>query len=222
MSVLGRVTTHVFGIFLMSLGVSLTIISGLGTTPISSLPVVVSAIGGLTVGTVTVLMNLVFVLVQIALLRRRYRPVQILQLLGGFLFGLLIDATTFALTAVSLDPGNYLQQWLLALAGIVSMGVGVGFQVQPQLINLPGEGLVLALTAELRRVVGPRRRLTFGTVKTLNDAAMLIIAVVLSLTFLGELVGVREGTVAAAFLLGYIAQATLRVLPESDRQSTPG
>lgn len=209
---LGRLFYLVAGIFLMSLGVSLTIISGLGTTPISSLPMSLAAITGSTVGIITIILNAIFILIQIALLRRRYRPVQLLQIFTALLFGSLIDATGLGLEALGVEANNYWQSWLLVLIGTLIMGVGVGLQVHANLINLPGEGLVLAVTAELRRIFGPREGLNFGRVKTVNDIVYVVLAVLLSLVFLGTVVGVREGTVFSALTLGYISQATLKAL----------
>lgn len=56
----------------MAFGVVFSIKAALGTSPISSVPYVTSTISGLSVGTTTIIMNFMFVLIQIAILRKKY------------------------------------------------------------------------------------------------------------------------------------------------------
>lgn len=46
----------------------------------------------------------------------------------------------------------------------------------------------------------------FGTTKVIFDTSMAVIAAVLSFVFSGQLSGVREGTIIAALLVGFIAK----------------
>lgn len=79
------------GLVVMSFGVALSIKAELGTSPISSLPYVSAQIAGLSVGTTTIILNTLFVLMQILLLRRDYEWPQLLQIAVAVVFGLLID-----------------------------------------------------------------------------------------------------------------------------------
>ena len=143
------------GLSLMSLGIAFSIRSALGTTPISSLPDVLSLLTPLTVGTLMILLNLVFVGLQIAILRRRFPPLQLLQIPVVIAFGVLNDAALWLLRDVSAT--TYWQQWLLAVCGIVIVGIGVAFQVKAKATPLAGEGLILTLSTELVARFGPRR-----------------------------------------------------------------
>jgi uncharacterized membrane protein YczE len=67
-------------LFVMSLGVVFSIKADLGTTPISSVPYVVSLISPITVGVATIIMHCVFILLQIVILRKNYQPIQLMQL----------------------------------------------------------------------------------------------------------------------------------------------
>ena len=76
-------------LYLMTLGVVLCIKSALGSSVISSLPLSLSIAGAdgivppLSVGGYTIAMNFVLVFLQILVLRRRFEPVQLFQLLIG-------------------------------------------------------------------------------------------------------------------------------------------
>ena len=60
-----------FGLALMALGIGFSVKAKLGTSPISSLPYVVSLFSPFTIGQATIAMHCVFIAMQIALLRRR-------------------------------------------------------------------------------------------------------------------------------------------------------
>lgn len=197
---LRRCLLLVAGLFIMAFGVAFSIKAGLGTSPISSLPYVLSLFTPLTVGTATIAMHVTLILLQILLLRRRYDPVQLLQLPVALVFGFVTDFSIWVLQGVT--ASNYAMQWVLCLAGILLVGVGVSFEVTANLVTLAGEGMVLAVCK-----VFP---VSFGNVKIGFDVTLVVIASVLSFLFLGGLYGVREGTVAAAFCVGLIARQVNR------------
>ena len=184
------------GLTIMSLGVALSIRANLGTSPISSVPYVSSLFSPLSVGTASIVMHCVMILIQILLLRRRYDPVQLLQLPVAVVFGWLTDAAMWATSAVTCEA--YWQQWLVCVLGILLVGVGVSFEVTAGVVTLAGEGTVLALCQVLP--------VKFGTMKVTFVVCLVLTACILSLVFLGELQGVREGTVAAALCVGQVAR----------------
>lgn len=119
-----------------------------------------------------------------------------MQLPVALIFGSLTDFAVWALDGVS--AGNYLEQWLLCVVGIVLVGVGVSMEVTANVVTLAGEGMVLAVCK-----VFPVK---FANAKIRFDVTLVVIASILSLVFLRQLVGVREGTVAAAILVGMTAR----------------
>lgn len=131
-------------------------------------------------------------------------------------FGLLNDAAVWALRG--LDHAAYWQQWVFALVGIGLVGCGVACAVVADLVMIPADALVLVVTRELNRLYGARKYLVFGYAKVVFDVALVASTAVLSLLFLGGLCGVREGTIAAALLIGLVAkQATTVLLPLNNR-----
>lgn len=149
-----------------------------------------------TVGTATIMMHVVLILLQILLLRRRYDPIQLIQLPVALVFGSLTDFSVWAIQRIPCQ--SYPMRWVLCIVGILLVGVGVSFEVTANVVTLAGEGMVLAICK-----VFP---LKFGDVKIGFDVTLVVIASLLSLLFLGRLEGVREGTVAAAFFVGLVAR----------------
>lgn len=186
----------------MSFGVAFAIKAELGTSPISSLPYVLSRVTPLTVGTATIALHVVLVLLQILLLRRRFQLIQLMQLPAALVFGVMCDGALWCLQGVT--AGSYMGQLALCAVGILLVGVGVSLEVAADVVVLAGEGTVLAVCA-----VWPVR---FPTAKVGFDVLMVVIAAVLSLLTLGTLVGVREGTAAAALCVGLVAKRSGRML----------
>lgn len=194
------------GLSIMAFGVAFSIKAQLGTSPISSVPYVTSAISGLSVGTTTIIMNFMFVAIQIAILRKKYDWFQLLQLPAAIVFGVMIDVAEYIISPITLS--NYFQQWLICAAGIVLVALGVSVEVAAKFVTTAGEGVVLAICQ-----VAP---IKFGNMKVVFDVTLVCISVVLSLVFLGKLDGVREGTAAAAIFVGLLTKVFNKLIEKTN------
>ena len=79
-----RIILFVGGLFVMSLGVGLSIKSGLGVTPISSIPYSLTLASGVNIGITTVIFNALLVFLQIPILKKRFNPKRLLHMLKSF------------------------------------------------------------------------------------------------------------------------------------------
>ena len=201
--ILKRYLLLLVGLSIMAFGVAFSIKASLGTSPISSVPYVISLFTPLTVGTATITMHCVFILLQILILRKNYHPIQLMQLPVAFFFGYLTDFGVWAVQGITCN--TYWQQWIVCLIGILLVAVGVSFEVKAGVVVLAGEGVVLAICKVLPKV-------KFGYMKVGFDVTLVVIACILSIVFTGRLQGVREGTVAAALLVGLIAKQLGKLL----------
>ena len=186
------------GLIIMAFGVAFSIKASLGTSPISSVPYVTSKISALSVGTTTIIMNFIFVLIQIAILNKDYDYFQLLQLPAAVLFGTMIDVAEYALTNISYS--NYFQQWILCAIDIFLIAFGVSMEVMAKIVTTAGEGIVIAICKKVS--------VKFSNMKVIFDVTLVLISIVLGFIFLGSLCGVREGTIAAAVLVGQITKIT--------------
>lgn len=207
------------GLSIMAFGVAFSIKASLGTSPISSVPYVVSLFAPLTVGTATIVMHCVFILLQILILRRNYHPIQLMQLPVAVFFGYLTDFGVWAVRGIHCS--TYWQQWIVCLIGILLVAAGVSLEVKAGVVVLAGEGVVLAICKVLPKI-------KFGYMKVGFDVTLVVLACILSFTFTGHLQGVREGTVAAALLVGLIAKQIGKLLMgwklegEPEKEETAG
>ena len=186
----------IFGLFIMAVGVVLSVKADLGVSPISCVPYIYSICFPLTLGQTTIILNVLLIFLQMILLRRKYRLFQLVQFPVVFLFGYFIDL--IMKYSAWMTPRDYVEQAALCLLSCVVLGIGVFFEVKAALTYLPGEGLAMALTQTFG--------VDFGKTKIATDSSLVVAGVASSLFFLGTIEGIREGTVVAAVLVGFIVR----------------
>lgn len=187
-----RYLFFLIGILINAFGVALITKAALGTSPISSVPYVLSLRFAPTLGAFTFVMNLIFIILQPVLLRRDYQPIQLLQIVVNIVFSWFIDVSMNLLGW--LEPQNIAVELIVLLLGCAVLGFGISVEVAPDVLLVPGEGLVGALTAASGR--------RFGSVKVAFDVTLVLISLALSLLFFHRLNGLGLGTVISALLVG--------------------
>lgn len=196
MEKLKRYLIFLVGLFVNSLGVSLITKANLGTSPISSIPYVLSLNFPFTLGNFTIFFSVFLIALQLIILRKNFKLEHILQIPVSIIFGYFIDLTMILFSWV--NPEAYIMKIVYLLMGCLILGVGVYMEVLADVVMLPGESFVRAIVLTWKT--------NFGTTKICFDVSMSVIAAVLSFVFAGRLDGVREGTVIAALLVGFIAR----------------
>ena len=191
-----RYLIFLVGLFVNSMGVSLITKANLGTSPISSIPYVLSLNFPFTLGNFTIFFSIFLIALQLIILRKNFKLEHILQIPVSIIFGYFIDLTMILFSWV--NPEAYIMKIVYLLIGCLILGVGVYMEVLADVVMLPGESFVRAIVLTWKT--------NFGTTKICFDVSMSVIAAVLSFIFAGRLAGVREGTVIAALLVGFIAR----------------
>ena len=206
-----RYLVFLVGLFVNSLGVSLITKANLGTSPISSIPYVLSLNIPMTLGEFTIFFSLLLIVLQLLILRRNFRLEHLLQIPISVVFGYFIDLTMVMIGNVHL--ANYAAEAGFLIFGCVVLGLGVYMEVLADVAMLPGESFVRAVSTTWHK--------DFGMTKVAFDVSMTVIAAVLSILFAHHLEGVREGTVVAALLVGFLARLIGRMLPNLPKRLFP-
>ena len=184
------------GLFVNGLGVSFITKAGLGTSPITSIPYTLSLGFTPTVGMFTLVFNIFLVILQVILLRRNFQLQNLLQLPIIALFSFFIDLTMSLLGFM--QPETYAMKVVSLIVGCLILGFGVFIEMVANVAMLPGEATV--------RAVSDVFSTDFGKTKIAFDSSMTVIAAILSFIMFRHLDGVREGTIVAAILVGFIAR----------------
>ena len=183
------------GLFIMSFGVAFSIVSTLGTTPISSIAYALALITNLSVGTTTFIFNAALILIQFIILRSRFHKKRLLQLINCVVFSYFIDV---ALNIVSLIPfdGSIPMMALYLVISILLIALGIFIYMPANIAPLPGEGCVEAIA-----IVTNWR---FSTIKICFDATVVITALIMCGLWYTDVFGaVYIGTLISAFMVGF-------------------
>ncbi|MDD7362665.1 MAG: DUF6198 family protein [Peptoniphilus sp.] len=188
-----KIVFFIAGVFINSFGIVLITKSNLGTSQISSISYVASlTYDALDFGTATFLLNVAFLAVQIAILRAKTDLKIVMQLPVSFLLGYFININMTLLAEV--DPHTMPTQLICLAIGCIVLAFGISVEVYPDIVKIPGEGIVSTISKEMH--------VDFGRVKVALDVALVAIALAFSLASFGEVRGIGIGTVVSALFVG--------------------
>lgn len=197
-----RYIVFTIGVLINSFGISFITKASLGTSPISSVPYVLSLRFEPTLGEFSFVLNMIFIILEIALLRRKFEKIQLLQIVVNVVFSYFIDISMLLLGG--LNPGNYAMKLAFLLIGCAILAFGITLEVFADVILVPGEGIVNAIAVTFKK--------QFGSVKVGFDVTLMSTACILSLVFFHGLQGIREGTLISALIVGTIVKFYSRYL----------
>ncbi|MFS0655964.1 YczE/YyaS/YitT family protein [Bacillus sp. 179-C3.3 HS] len=132
---------YIVGVLLLTLGISLTIQSNLGTSPFDALLVGLSVNVGLTVGSWEVIVALILICCN-AFLKRK-RP-EVLGLVTAFITGIGIDMWLFLLHNL-ITPERWLSKLICFGIGLVVIGLGTAIYLQTNFAPIPIDRLTLII-----------------------------------------------------------------------------
>ena len=193
-----RYLVFIIGLYFLAAGIVLIIRSALGTTPISSVNYVLSLNSPLSLGTCTFLINMVLILGQFWLIRKNRTRQDIIEILlqlpFSFIFSAFIDSNMTITN--NLHPESYGMSIALLLTGCMVQSIGVVLELKPKVTMMSAEAFVKYASRHYNK--------EFGKFKVYFDVTLVTFAVLLSLLLSQCIEGVREGSLIAACITGYI------------------
>lgn len=189
-----RYLVYILGLLVLSFGIALSIRSGLGVAPVSSIPYTLSKITGVSVGLTTTAFYWFCVLLQLFILKKDFKVRHLLQLFFAYAFGLFTDMSLFFTRNLVTDL--YLVRILFLAFSLVLIAFGVYTVVLTDVVLNAPDGLV--------KTISERWNINFSKVKSSFDITCVLTSIILSLIFIGEISGLREGTIISALSIGNI------------------
>ena len=200
-----RIFIYTLGLFILAFGVVFTVNAGLGISPMNLVPFVASEISGIDMGICVTVLFTFFILLQIIILRKEFKWINLTQIIFAYLFGFFVDIARLIIGDFYL-PG-YIGQLTLFAVGLVLIVFGLTLYLEAKLLPMPPEGVVIALVQKIPNS-------NFPQIKVIMDSTLVVVGIILSLLFLAELNGIREGTLISAILIG-------KLMPLSRKCLTP-
>lgn len=197
-----RSLIYVIGIFFVSLGIVLCKKCGMGISPISSIPLVLSYATPLSFGILTSLFHFVNTALQM-ILSKKMRDVKMwLQIPLAFVFGWVIDWLN---GMIRLENPVLLLQIVMLIGSVFFTALGMVCMLDMNLIQNPPDGTVRQISILLGK--------DLGTVKIGYDLVCVISSVLLSIVFLERVEGFGLATIISAIfvgkMIGWIRQAAV-------------
>ncbi len=191
--------------FLSAVGVALSIRANIGTAVLSCPSYVFNLeFPGISVGTFSILLNILFILIQIGVMRKDYKPKYFFQLIAIILFGYMID--------ISLA--------LLSFATPVTMAGKLGFVFLSCAFTALGISMEVAADAWMLSVdlavwcIQVKSGWKFRHIKITVDFLVVLSSAIFSFIFFQNFLGNGEynviglGTVIMAMFTGYFMKFT--------------
>lgn len=198
-----RLPMYFIGLFIMTIGIAVSVKSNLGVSPVSSIPYTITCVWGIEMGKATILFHCALVVIQIILMRRNFKIKNLLQIVIGIVFGYF---TTFCNYCVSFlpTPENLIIRLMMVLVSAVLVAFGIFLYVPVDIMPLAGEGTMQA--------VSDITKLEFSKVKIAFDVSMVAISLTVCLLLLHRFGSVGIGTVISSVLVGVILGVITKIL----------
>ena len=202
-NIVSRYLLFIIGLFIASMGVAFSTKAGLGTSPVSSIPYSISLISSLlTFGGWLNLQSLIQTGVQVILLGRKCKPVEIaIQIVLAFAYGYMTDFSCYLIRDIKV--GGYPSQLFYMLLSCLILAFGIWIQFKGGVAMLPGEAMNRAISQVTKK--------KYENVKIFFDLAYIATAAFICMIFIGRLEGVREGSIIAAILVGSFIKTCNRI-----------
>lgn len=187
-----RFIIYIFGLFNITIGINLSIVSGLGISPVSAFTLPLSQSLQISLGTITTVIYIVFVLVQYLLLKDRFKKKNILQIPFSIVFGFFVNLTGSFMKGIQLN--TYMSQLGILLISILICAIGATLYIAMDIVPNAPEGLQLAFCE--------RFNWPFSKVKMASDCLFVFVGFIIGVLFLNGNTAIREGTILSALLTG--------------------
>ncbi|MBE6049287.1 MAG: hypothetical protein E7214_01135 [Clostridium sp.] len=185
--------TYFLGLLIMTLGVSISVKSNLGVSPVSSIPYTMTCVWGIEMGKATIIFHVVLVAIQVLILRKNFKIKNLLQIPVGIIFGYFTTFCNYLMSFVD-SPENIIIRLTMMLISTVIIAFGIFMYVPSDIMPLAGEGVMLAIADVTNK--------PFPNIKLMFDISMVVISLVTCICLIHSLGSVGIGTIIAAVLVG--------------------
>jgi uncharacterized membrane protein YczE len=179
------------GLVILALGIILNTKTGLGVSPIISIPYCISDIWKINLGNATMCTYILCVFGQMLLRGKKFRYFDLLQIPMSVIFSRVIN---FFNDMIIINCDNLVINLLLLVVAIMLTGIGVVMTVEMKFVPNAADGLTQAL--------GEGVGISLGFAKNIIDIVSVLITVTIGLLSIGKVVGIGLGTLVAVVGVG--------------------
>lgn len=198
-----KLSMFVGGIFLLAVGVVFSSVAGLGIAPPSAPAYAFEYLVELGPGNYIIIMNFVYVFVQLIILRTRFKRFQFLQLFFGLILGFFIDTVTPFMTGFPTSVGLVVAYSLIS---VLLVALGVSLIILADVFYPPLEGM--------QKVIADELKVPLAKVKIPIDLLHVLLALVAVIFNSAAMSVIGIGTIFQALTTGLFVQYFLNKLAD--------
>ncbi len=198
-----RLAKFVLGLNLIALGVSLSTMVLLGTSPISAIPYALSIVfPACSFGVWIIIFNVLLTVIEYFMLYGKIRFSNILVQCALIVpFGFMIDLYMYLCNFLYTDV--YLYKILYIFCGCIIISIGLYLEIMANMAMLPVDAFVMAISL--------LSKINFGRIRLFSDISMSLIAMGNSHFLVGMIAGVVEGTIISASAIGNMVKLIMKM-----------
>lgn len=192
---INRIFIYICGIFLIALGGVLAIKSNLGASPVSSLPLSISKVSSISLGTAATILFSLYVGLQLVILKKDFKLIQLMQIVFAILFGQVMN---FFNLIININVDNFYIRILICILSFFISAFGIMFTITANIVPVAPDGLAQAISK--------KAKINFGKAKVYFDCVVVMLSIMILLGNSKGLDGLGIGTVLSAVLVGRIVE----------------
>ena len=190
---------------LTGLGTSMSIEGAIGISSFNALNYSLSNLFQMKIGTMTIILNLLFLFLYIVLTKGKFIVKYVFQLIAVSSIGIVINFFTYNIFD-KIEVGNYFISVMYLVCGVFIGEISVAFILALDTMSFPVEAFCLE--------IANMKNIKFSKVRRLIDIISVSVSLLITLLFSYPLV-IREGTVVSLLLfstvIGYFHEKFVKI-----------
>ena len=190
---------------LTGLGTSMSIEGAIGISSFNALNYSLSSLFQMKIGTMTIILNLLFLFLYIVLTNGKFIVKYIFQLIGISSIGIVINFFTYNIFD-KIEVGSYFISVMYLICGVFIGGISVALILALDTMSFPVEAFCLE--------IANMKNIKFSKIRRLIDIISVSVSLLITLLFSYPLV-IREGTVVSLLLfstvIGYFHEKFMKI-----------
>jgi len=205
---INRIIMVAIAMTITAMGASLGIKIAIGVGAWDALSQSISMVLGVKVGTFSMILNISCVLVQVFLLKDRFKFNPLAQIGVSILLGTVVNFMIYKVSSeIMID--NYFISMSLFILSVVMCALGIAMITAINLISFPLESCCMVLSKKINK--------NFGSIRQGVDIIAIIISLIITFIFKNSMT-VREGTIIAMLIFGPMLDLFVKLISPSLRK----
>lgn len=192
----------IISVIIIGFGASLTMKASLGIGAYDAAAMSISKTLVLKVGSVSMCINIICVLLQLIIVKKEFKPLQFLQIGVAVLSGVVINFFFYSVFS-EIVISNYIIRFIMLVLGYIICAFSASIIMSINIVSLPLEGICLILSKKIG--------VNFGKVRQYADIVSILIVIILTLVFRIDLT-LREGTILGMIIFGPMLDRFMNIL----------